>query len=64
MLLIKEHTDDFNNELTFRGLEEFLLLGWKEKIKALKNHEQQREAEGDNKYFFAQSEAVVMISKL
>jgi hypothetical protein len=32
-LWMKEHTDDLNNELTFGGLEEFLLLGWKEKMK-------------------------------
>ena len=45
-LRMKEHTDDLNDELTFRGLEEFLLLGWKEQIKALKNHENEREPEG------------------
>jgi hypothetical protein len=27
-LWTKEHTDDLNDELTFRGLEEFLFLGW------------------------------------
>jgi hypothetical protein len=42
------------SELTFRGLEEFLLLGWKEKIKPLKNDKHEREPEGDNKFFFAQ----------
>ncbi len=56
--------DDLNSELTFRGLEEFLLLGWKEKIKALKHHEEQREPVGDKKYFFAQSEAPFVILKL
>jgi hypothetical protein len=30
-LWMKEHTDDLDDELTFRGLEEFLLLGWKDK---------------------------------
>jgi hypothetical protein len=63
-LRMKEHTDDLNDELTFRGLEEFLLLGWKEKIKALKNHENEREPEGDNRFFFAQSGAPFVISKL
>jgi hypothetical protein len=38
-LWMEEHTDNINDELTFRGLEELLLLGWKEKIKALKNLE-------------------------
>jgi hypothetical protein len=28
-----EHTDDLNTELTVRGLEEYFLLGWKEKRK-------------------------------
>jgi hypothetical protein len=59
-LWMKEHKDD----LTFRGLEEFLLLGWKEKIKAFKNHEHEREPEGDNKCFFTQSAAPFVISKL
>ncbi len=60
-LPMKEHTNDLNNELAFQGLEEFLLLGWKEKIKALKNHEDQREPEGD---FFAQLGAPFLLSKL
>ena len=30
-LRMKENTDDVNNELTFRGLEEFLLLGRKKR---------------------------------
>ena len=63
-LRMKEHTDDLNDKLTFRGLEEFLLLGWKEKIKALKNHENEREPEGDTRFFFAQSGAPFVISKL
>ena len=63
-LRMKEHTDDLNDELTFRGLEEFLLIGWKEKIKALKNHENEREPEGDNRFFFAQSGAPFVISKV
>ncbi len=63
-LRMKEHTDDLNDKLTFRGLEEFLLLGWKEKIKALKNDENEREPEGDTRFFFAQSGAPFVISKL
>jgi hypothetical protein len=51
-LRMKEHTNDLNDKLTFQGLEQFLLLGWKEKIKALKNHEHKREPDGDNKFFF------------
>jgi hypothetical protein len=31
-LWMKEHTNNLKDELTFRGLEEILLLGWKEKI--------------------------------
>jgi hypothetical protein len=42
-LRMNEHMDDLNTELTFRGLDESLLLGWKEKIKTLKNHEEQRD---------------------
>jgi hypothetical protein len=61
---MKEHTDYLNNEFTFQGLEEFLLLVWKEKIKAAKNHEHEREPEGDNKFFFAQPGAPSMMSKL
>jgi hypothetical protein len=63
-LRMREHTNDLNDELTFRGLEEFLLLGWKEKIKALKNHKHEREPDGDNKFFFAQLGAPFVISKL
>jgi hypothetical protein len=65
-LSMKEHMDDLNYELTFRGLEEFLLFGWKEKIKALKNHEHEREpSEADNnKFFFAQLGAQFVILKL
>jgi hypothetical protein len=63
-LQMKEHTNNLNNELTFRGLEEILLFGWKEKIKALKNHSQERKPEGDNKFFSAQSGAPFVISKL
>jgi hypothetical protein len=63
-LQMKEHTNDLNNELTFQGLEEILLIGWKEKIKALKSHKQEREPEGDNKFFFAQPEAPFVISEL
>ena len=63
-LRMNEHTNDLNVELTFRGLEEFLLLGWKDKIKALKKHEEQREPKGDKKYFFAQSDAPFIIAKV
>ena len=63
-LRMNEHTDDLNTELTFRGLEEFLLLGWKDKLKTLKKDEQQRQPAGDQKYFFAQSMAPFVISKL
>ena len=35
-----EHTADLNLELTSRGLEEFLLVGWTNKLKELKKHEQ------------------------
>jgi hypothetical protein len=45
-------------------LEELLLLGWKEKIKALKSHKHERELEGENKFFFAQPGAPSVISKL
>jgi hypothetical protein len=61
---MKEHMDNLKNELTFRGVETFLLLGWKNKIKASNNHEHQREPAGDKKYFFVQSGAPFMISKL
>jgi hypothetical protein len=44
--------------------EESLLLGWKEKIKTLKNHEEQRDPAGDKKYFVAQSMAPFVITKL
>jgi hypothetical protein len=40
------------------------LLSWKEKIKTLKNHEEQRDPAGDKKYFFAQSMAPFVITKL
>jgi hypothetical protein len=63
-LWMKEQTNDLNDELTFRGLEEFLLLGWKEKIKAVKNHEHEKEPGGGIKFFFAQLGAPFVISKL
>jgi hypothetical protein len=40
------------------------LLGWKEKKKALKNHEHEREADGDIKFFFTQPGAPFVILKL
>jgi hypothetical protein len=42
----------------------FLSVRWTDKIKALKKHEQQRAPTGDNNYFFAQSGALFIISKL
>jgi hypothetical protein len=38
---MNEHTDNLSIELSFRGLEAFLVLGWTDKIKARKKHEQQ-----------------------
>jgi hypothetical protein len=61
---MNEHTNDLNAELSFRGLQDVLLVRWKDKIRALKNHEQQRDPAGDNKFFFPQSEALFIISKL
>jgi hypothetical protein len=61
---MNEHTNDLNAELSFRGLQEVILVRWKKKIKALKNHEQQRDPSGGNEFFFAQSEALFILSKL
>jgi hypothetical protein len=63
-LQMKEHMDDLNTELTFRGLEESLLLGWKGKVKTLKNYEEQRDLARDKKYFVAQPMALFVITKL
>jgi hypothetical protein len=63
-LQMNKHMDNLNTELTFQGLEESLLPGWKEKIKTLKNHEEQRDPAGDKKYFVAQSMAPFVITKL
>jgi hypothetical protein len=59
-----EHTDNLNTELTFRGLEEYLLLGWKEKIKTMKNREEQRDSAGVTKYFVTQPMSPFVITKL
>jgi hypothetical protein len=61
---MNEHTNDLNAELSFRGLQNIILVCWKDKIKALKNHEQQTDPSGGNKFFFTQSEALFIISKL
>jgi hypothetical protein len=60
---MKEHTNDVNEELCCRNLDNVLLVRWTVKIKALKQHEQQRDPTGDPKYFFAQSGALFVISK-
>jgi hypothetical protein len=61
---MNEYMDDLNTELTFQGFEKFLILGWKDKIKSWKNHEQQRELAEDKNYFFTHSAAPFVISKL
>jgi hypothetical protein len=63
-LRMSEHTGDLDIELSFRHLEEFLLVGWKDKIKALKKHEEQRDPTGDKRFFYTQSVAPFLISKL
>jgi len=63
-LRMNEHTANLDVELTFRGLAEFLALGWTEKLRKLKDNEQKRNPIGDKKYFFAQSDAPIVISKL
>jgi hypothetical protein len=64
-LRMNERTDNLNAELTFRGLAEFLLLGWTDKLlRNLKEHEHHREPAGEKKCFFAQSEASFTTSKL
>jgi hypothetical protein len=55
---------NLNVELTFQGLEEFLLLDGKTQQIQGTGHEQQREPVGDKKDLFAQSEAPFMITKL
>ena len=62
-LRMNEHTRDLVIELTYRGLDSFLLLGWNEKIKALKKDEEGRVPKGDTKYFVAQSLVPFIISK-
>jgi hypothetical protein len=62
-LLKIEHTRDLAIELTYRGLDGSLSLGFREKIKALKKNEANRDPKGDEKYFFPQSEAPFIISK-
>jgi hypothetical protein len=48
---------DLIAELTFRECAELSLAGWKEKLNALKKHEQLRDPTGDTRFFVAQSEA-------
>ena len=57
-----EHMEDLVTELTFRECPEFALAGFKEKLKALKIHEQQRDPTGDKRFFFAMSEASFAMS--
>jgi hypothetical protein len=40
------------------------VLGWTDKIKERKKHEQQRESAGDKKFFFAESRVPFATSKL
>jgi hypothetical protein len=63
-LRMDDHTEDLVVELTFRECEDFLLLGWKDKLNVLKRHEQLRDPTGDKRFFFAQSEAPFIITKL
>jgi hypothetical protein len=62
-LRIADHTGALAIELTFRGLAEFILLGFRKKVEALQKHELEREPEGDKKYFVAQSDAPLKMSK-
>jgi hypothetical protein len=59
-----DHTEDLVAELTFREWEDFLLLGWKDKLNVLKNHEWLRDPTGDKRFFFSQSEAPFVTTKL
>ena len=59
-----EHTEDLVAELTFRECEDFLLLGWKDKLNVLKQHELLRDPTGDKRFFFSQSDAPFVITKL
>jgi hypothetical protein len=52
-----ERMEDLVTELTFRERPELALVGFKEKMKALKMHEQQRDPTGDKRFFFAMLEA-------
>jgi hypothetical protein len=40
---MNEYTKDLNTELCLQGLDEFLLVCWTDKLKALNKHEQQRD---------------------
>ena len=59
-----EHMADLVAELTFRECAESVLPGWKDKLNALKRHEQLRDPTGDTRFFFAQSAAPFVISRL
>jgi hypothetical protein len=63
-LKMGEHMADLVAELEFRECAESVLAGWKEKLNALKKHEQLRDPTGDTRFFFAQSEAPFATTKL
>jgi hypothetical protein len=63
-LKMGEHMADLVAELEFRECAESVLAGWKEKLNALKKHEQLRDPTGDTGFFFAQSEAQFAMTKL
>jgi hypothetical protein len=63
-LKMGEHMADLVAELEFRECAESVLAGWKKKLNALKKHEQLRDPTGDTRFFFAQSEAPFMMTKL
>jgi hypothetical protein len=63
-LKMGEHMADLVAGLEFRECAESVFAGWKEKLNALKKHEQLRDPTGDTRFFFAQSEAPFVITKL
>jgi hypothetical protein len=63
-LKMGEHMADLVAELEFRECAESVLAGWKEKLNALRKHEQLRDPTGDTRFFFAQLEAPFMLTKL
>ena len=59
------HMVDLVVKLTLRECAESVLAGWKDKLDALKRHKQLRDPYvGDTRFFFAQSAAPYIISKL